>query len=131
MESSRSRKRTRQAYDDPDAPLPEREVVGPALLVCAHGVWGCADADSVTPWTQVPRCGASPPWREDDRDGHYVFDLGENLTRRCEHPTLRSLSEILKSLCADNVCYVISGDVYLLFCLYVLFDWPLILLGSW
>ncbi|KAG2589727.1 hypothetical protein PVAP13_5NG383023 [Panicum virgatum] len=55
MESSRSRKRTRQAYDDPAAPPPERE---------------------------VPRGGESPPWREDDRDGHYVFDLGENLTRR-------------------------------------------------
>ncbi|XP_068651987.1 serine/threonine-protein kinase AFC3 isoform X2 [Aristolochia californica] len=24
----------------------------------------------------------SPPWREDDRNGHYVFDLGENLTPR-------------------------------------------------
>ncbi|CAO2190875.1 unnamed protein product [Urochloa humidicola] len=56
MESSRSRKRTRQAYDGADAPPPDREV--------------------------VPRGAASPPWREDDRDGHYVFDLGENLTRR-------------------------------------------------
>ncbi|XP_010254141.1 PREDICTED: serine/threonine-protein kinase AFC3 isoform X2 [Nelumbo nucifera] len=25
---------------------------------------------------------ASPPWREDDREGHYVFNLGENLTPR-------------------------------------------------
>ncbi|XP_020576875.1 serine/threonine-protein kinase AFC2-like isoform X3 [Phalaenopsis equestris] len=25
---------------------------------------------------------ASPPWREDDKDGHYMFDLGENLTSR-------------------------------------------------
>ncbi|WVZ69881.1 hypothetical protein U9M48_018602 [Paspalum notatum var. saurae] len=57
MESSRSRKRTRQAYDCGTAPPPpERDVVA--------------------------RGGASPPWREDDRDGHYVFDLGENLTRR-------------------------------------------------
>nr|CAB3477485.1 unnamed protein product [Digitaria exilis] len=54
---SRSRKRTRQTCDEAAAPPPEREV--------------------------VPRVGASPPWREDDRDGHYVFDLGENLTRRC------------------------------------------------
>uniref|UniRef100_A0A0D3EQQ6 Protein kinase domain-containing protein n=1 Tax=Oryza barthii TaxID=65489 RepID=A0A0D3EQQ6_9ORYZ len=30
----------------------------------------------------VARGGASPPWRDDDRDGHYVFDLGENLNRR-------------------------------------------------
>ncbi|XP_024526874.1 serine/threonine-protein kinase AFC3 isoform X1 [Selaginella moellendorffii] len=25
---------------------------------------------------------ASPPWREDDKDGHYVFELGENITPR-------------------------------------------------
>ncbi|GAQ88233.1 putative serine/threonine-protein kinase [Klebsormidium nitens] len=25
---------------------------------------------------------ASPPWREDDKDGHYTFELGENLTPR-------------------------------------------------
>jgi len=24
----------------------------------------------------------SPPWREDDKDGHYMFALGENLTSR-------------------------------------------------
>ncbi|KAL5205352.1 hypothetical protein ABZP36_033561 [Zizania latifolia] len=27
-------------------------------------------------------CNASPPWREDDKDGHYVFAIGENLTSR-------------------------------------------------
>ena len=26
----------------------------------------------------------SPPKREDDREGHYVFNLGENLTPRCK-----------------------------------------------
>ena len=25
----------------------------------------------------------SPPRRNDDREGHYVFNLGENLTPRC------------------------------------------------
>ncbi|CAM6095379.1 unnamed protein product [Calypogeia fissa] len=25
---------------------------------------------------------ASPPWREDDKDGHFQFDLGENITSR-------------------------------------------------
>jgi hypothetical protein len=25
----------------------------------------------------------SPPRRDDDREGHYVFNLGENLTPRC------------------------------------------------
>ena len=32
---------------------------------------------------QVPRNG-SPPWRPDDKDGHYVFSIGENLTPRCK-----------------------------------------------
>ena len=27
---------------------------------------------------------ASPPWRADDKDGHYVFELGDNLTPRCK-----------------------------------------------
>jgi hypothetical protein len=26
---------------------------------------------------------ASPPWHEDDKDGHYMFELGENITSRC------------------------------------------------
>ena len=25
----------------------------------------------------------SPPWRPDDKDGHYVFAIGDNLTPRC------------------------------------------------
>lgn len=27
----------------------------------------------------------SPPWRDDDKDGHYMFALGENLTSRCKY----------------------------------------------
>jgi len=27
----------------------------------------------------------SPPWRDDDKDGHYMFSLGENLTPRCNY----------------------------------------------
>ena len=27
----------------------------------------------------------SPPLREDDKDGHYMFELGENLTSRCNY----------------------------------------------
>ena len=26
----------------------------------------------------------SPQWREDDKDGHYMFALGDNLTSRCK-----------------------------------------------
>ena len=31
----------------------------------------------------VPPNG-SPPWRPDDKDGHFVFVVGETLTPRCE-----------------------------------------------
>lgn len=34
----------------------------------------------------VPRDG-SPPLREDDKDGHYVFAVGDNLTPRCNYLT--------------------------------------------
>jgi len=27
----------------------------------------------------------SPPWRDDDKDGHYTFAVGENLTSRCNY----------------------------------------------
>ncbi|PON64289.1 GPCR kinase [Parasponia andersonii] len=33
----------------------------------------------------------SPPWREDDKDGHYMFALGENLTSR--YKILRKIGE--------------------------------------
>ena len=33
-----------------------------------------------------PRDG-SPPHREDDKDGHYVFAVGDNLTPRCNYLT--------------------------------------------
>lgn len=32
----------------------------------------------------IPHTG-SPPWRPDDKDGHYVFAIGENLTPRCKY----------------------------------------------
>lgn len=28
----------------------------------------------------------SPPWREDDKEGHYMFEIGDNLTSRCNYP---------------------------------------------
>jgi dual-specificity kinase len=30
-----------------------------------------------------PQWNLSPPWRPDDKDGHYVFAVGENLTPKC------------------------------------------------
>nr|CAD1824212.1 unnamed protein product [Ananas comosus var. bracteatus] len=60
MESSRTRKRPRHAWD---AAPSEREAARGEAAPVARGA-------------------ASPPWRDDDREGHYVFDLGENLTPR-------------------------------------------------
>jgi dual-specificity kinase len=40
---------------------------------------------------------ASPPWREDDKDGHFQFDLGENITPRCNHPLLTLVFTIKSS----------------------------------
>lgn len=39
----------------------------------------------------------SPPWREDDKDGHYIFALGENLTSRCNYtlPSLKKFTLLL------------------------------------
>ncbi|KAI3936780.1 hypothetical protein MKW92_043374, partial [Papaver armeniacum] len=31
-----------------------------------------------------------PPWRNDDKDGYYVFVIRENLTLRCNAPSLQS-----------------------------------------
>lgn len=60
MENSRTRKRPRLAWDVAPA---ERE----------------AEKNETAP---VSARGGSPPWRDDDRDGHFMFDLGENLTPR-------------------------------------------------
>ena len=40
---------------------------------------------------EQPRDG-SPPLREDDKDGHYVFAVGDNLTSRCNYLPLSSLA---------------------------------------
>nr|XP_043639005.1 serine/threonine-protein kinase AFC2-like isoform X2 [Erigeron canadensis] len=40
-------------------------------------------SDSIT--SSLVKCGDrnnSPPWRKDDKDGHYVFEVGDNLTSR-------------------------------------------------
>lgn len=42
----------------------------------------------------VPR-HVSPPWRPDNKDGHYVFAVGENLTSRCEASSITSLNFVL------------------------------------
>ncbi|XP_061339370.1 serine/threonine-protein kinase AFC3 isoform X2 [Gastrolobium bilobum] len=65
MERKRNRKRPRLAWDVPPPPLPEAQR---ALVVAGE--------------EGIEKRHASPPKRDDDREGHYVFNLGENLTPR-------------------------------------------------
>ncbi|XP_043725294.1 serine/threonine-protein kinase AFC3 isoform X1 [Telopea speciosissima] len=62
MEKQRTRKRPRLAWD-----------VAPAEAEAAR---------LPIPANESLVRTASPPWRDDDREGHYVFNLGENLTPR-------------------------------------------------
>ncbi|TVU10545.1 hypothetical protein EJB05_44085 [Eragrostis curvula] len=85
LPSGRLRKRPRLGWDV--APATEAQIrtlcgqeVGDvaSLLLSAH------PSDHTCP-SLLPKGvarNASPPWREDDKDGHYVFAIGENLTSR-------------------------------------------------
>ncbi|KAI9097925.1 hypothetical protein K1719_025696 [Acacia pycnantha] len=64
MERERTRKRPRLTWDD----APSSETEAQRALVLGDGVF--------------QNRHASPPRRDDDREGHYVFNLGENLTPR-------------------------------------------------
>ncbi|PKA57321.1 Serine/threonine-protein kinase AFC3 [Apostasia shenzhenica] len=78
MEDFRTRKRPRLAWDE--APTGREVPFVPELLGLGLrlGLWFRRRFEAAAPAAR----GASPPWREDDREGHYVFDLGENLTPR-------------------------------------------------
>ncbi|CAN1291335.1 Serine/threonine-protein kinase AFC2 [Linum perenne] len=82
----RPRKRARLGWD---VPLIPKAQVG---MYCGQeiGVASFASAGANSDYTitssslfdkDVARNG-SPPWREDDKDGHYMFAIGENLTSR-------------------------------------------------
>ncbi|PQP96876.1 serine/threonine-protein kinase AFC1 [Prunus yedoensis var. nudiflora] len=77
----RPRKRPRLAWDMPP-PLPPPELF-PAIY-CGQE-FGNGPIPNYTYTSMfyggLPR-NASPPWRPDDKDGHYVFGIGENLTPR-------------------------------------------------
>ncbi|XP_073225004.1 serine/threonine-protein kinase AFC3 isoform X1 [Cicer arietinum] len=66
MERERTRKRPRLAWD----------AAPPPSLPQAHKTLAVVGEDG------IEKKYASPPRRDDDRDGHYVFNLGENLTPR-------------------------------------------------
>eukprot|EP00252_Welwitschia_mirabilis_P021610 TRINITY_DN5584_c0_g1_i6.p1 TRINITY_DN5584_c0_g1~~TRINITY_DN5584_c0_g1_i6.p1 ORF type:complete len:393 (-),score=43.28 TRINITY_DN5584_c0_g1_i6:159-1337(-) len=77
----RPRKRPKFAWD-----VPPRHITEAQPIVVSNGVnlqtqigisFACPKAGS-----GLEQRPPSPPWRQDDKDGHYVFELGENLTPR-------------------------------------------------
>ncbi|KAK6942913.1 Protein kinase domain [Dillenia turbinata] len=75
----RPRKRPRLTWDMPP-PIPPPKVLPP--IYCGQEfASGVVPNYPCVPMTNKPlsRIG-SPPWRPDDKDGHYIFVVGENLT---------------------------------------------------
>lgn len=91
MDKERVRKRPRMTWDEAPA---EPEVCLPYSSLTFRNFGLCGDKKTkrfCLFFVQAKRAGhgsdgkvLSPPLREDDRDGHYVFSLRENLTPRCE-----------------------------------------------
>ncbi|KAK7284230.1 hypothetical protein RJT34_18972 [Clitoria ternatea] len=83
----RPRKKPRLTWDMPPPPPPP--LPPPKLQVIPTVYCNQEVANGVVPsyaypsmfYRGMPRNG-SPPWRPDDKDGHYVFSVGENLTPR-------------------------------------------------
>lgn len=77
----RPRKRPRLTWDMPHVPPPPSKVLP---IYCgqefANAIFPNFSYSSIY-YKGVPLNG-SPPWRPDDKDGHYVYAIGENLTPR-------------------------------------------------
>ncbi|OAY65334.1 Serine/threonine-protein kinase AFC2 [Ananas comosus] len=81
----RPRKRARLGWDVSHTPKAQigmlcGQEVGDVASLVSSGKPSYSSSSSMYP-KGVAR-NASPPWREDDKDGHYMFALGENLTTR-------------------------------------------------
>lgn len=78
----RPRKRPRLAWDMP-APVPPPPKVLPALYCRQEFINGAVPNFSYSSiyYKGIPHNG-SPPWRPDDKEGHYIFAVGENITPR-------------------------------------------------
>ncbi|KAL2962080.1 hypothetical protein AAZX31_17G121400 [Glycine max] len=81
----RPRKRARLGWDIPEVPKAQ---VG---LFCGQDVGtissfapsrGPSENTTSSLFVKPVARNGSPPWRDDDKDGHYMFALGENLTSR-------------------------------------------------
>ncbi|KAL4584871.1 hypothetical protein LXL04_009481 [Taraxacum kok-saghyz] len=81
----RPRKRQRLGWDV--VPTPPKAQLG---LFCGQEIGNVASfasprapSDHISsPLVKRVARNASPPWRQDDKDGHYVFAIGDNLTSR-------------------------------------------------
>ncbi|KAI3677103.1 hypothetical protein L1987_86723 [Smallanthus sonchifolius] len=79
---NRPRKRPRLAWDMTD-PVPPPPKVFPALYCWQEFINGAVPAFSYSSiyYKGIPHNG-SPPWRPDDKEGHFIFAIGENITPR-------------------------------------------------
>ncbi|GFP98337.1 serine/threonine-protein kinase afc1 [Phtheirospermum japonicum] len=78
----RPRKRPRLAWDIPPAVPPPAPTKILPTIYCPQEFGAVPNyAYSSIYYKGIPRNG-SPPWRPDDKDGHYVFVIGENITPR-------------------------------------------------
>ncbi|CAA7389573.1 unnamed protein product [Spirodela intermedia] len=74
----RPRKRARAAWDIPPLMPPSK------VLYCGQEVVNSTSSNHVIASSYdygAPR-NVSPPWRDDDKNGHYIYAIGENLTSR-------------------------------------------------
>ncbi|CAM0945005.1 unnamed protein product [Alopecurus aequalis] len=80
----RPRKRPRLAWDATPQLFPPPKAI--PMLYCGQELINGNFATAFLPPPPIyyagPPRNLSPPWRPDDKDGHYVFALGENLTPR-------------------------------------------------
>ncbi|KAK1295549.1 Serine/threonine-protein kinase AFC2 [Acorus calamus] len=82
----RARKRQRLGWDVQQPPKAQsgmfcgQEVGGDVSSFASSGTFSDHTCSSM--YAKGTARNGSPPWRDDDKDGHYMFALGENLTSR-------------------------------------------------
>ncbi|RWV97239.1 hypothetical protein BHE74_00002701 [Ensete ventricosum] len=103
----RPRKRPRLTWDVPPQ-IPPAMV--PVTLYCGKEAAHIAGANQLLQSFYdggVPRY-ASPPWRGDNKDGHYIFSIGDNLT-----PRYRILSKMGEDY-HTHICVTVMHELRLI-----------------
>ncbi|XP_022856390.1 serine/threonine-protein kinase AFC1-like [Olea europaea var. sylvestris] len=107
----RPRKRPRLTWDMPPALPPDHPKILPTLYLGKELGPVTNYAYSSIYYKGVPHNG-SPPWRSDDKDGHYAFAIGENLTSRCKcTSSFRACSSNTFAVIACALCYTYVSSV--------------------